>query len=323
MEKAINDFPQQFAWQPTIENGDNLKPYVKFIVAGMGGSAIPAQILKTYDPFIDLIIHRDYDLPQLSDKELGERLVIASSYSGGTEETISALGQALSKGLGNAVISMGGKLLELAKEHNLPYIQLPDTGIQPRMATGFITKAMATLMHYESFLTAMSSLVAGMFSAQPFKQPGKELAQELHGSVPVIYASSRNAGLASTWKIKLNETGKIPAFYNVLSELNHNEMTSFDVQDTTRALSEKFYILILFDEADHPQVQKRMDILIRLYKDRGLRAKKIMLQGETPLAKIFSSLLLADWTAFHIAKLYGVESEQVPMVEEFKKLIET
>lgn len=320
IDKAINDFPQQFAWQPVIENSDNLKPHAKFIVAGMGGSAIPAQILKTYDPFIDLTIHRDYGLPWLSDKELGERLVIASSYSGGTEETISALTQALNKGLSSAVISVGGKLLDLAKEHKLPYIQLPDTGIQPRMATGFIVKAMATLMRYEPLIIEMNSLV-GTFSAQPFEQPGKELAQELHGSIPVIYASARNLALASTWKIKLNETGKIPAFYNVLPELNHNEMTSFDVQEETCALSEKFFFLILADEADHSQIQKRVDVLIKLYQDRGLRAKKIMLAGTSLLAKIFSSLMLADWTAFYTAKLYGVESEQVPMVEEFKQLI--
>ncbi|MBI4272789.1 hypothetical protein HY621_02980, partial [Candidatus Uhrbacteria bacterium] len=109
--------------------------------------------------------------------------------------------------------------------------------------------------------------------------------------------------------------------YNVLPELNHNEMTGFDVKETSRQLSEKFFFIFLKDHTDHPRIQKRMDILERLYQDRGLPVRVIDLEGVHPFYKIFSCLVLADWTAIYTAEQYGLESEQVPMVEEFKKLV--
>ena len=128
--------------------------------------------------------------------------------------------------------------------------------------------------------------------------------------------------LAHNWKIKFNETGKVPAFCNVFPELNHHEMTGFDVQDASRHLSEKFHFVFLKDDDDHPQVQKRMDITAKLYRDRNLPVEILMLQGQSRVEKMFSSLVLADWTAYHTGEGYGLETEQVPMVEEFKGLIQ-
>jgi glucose/mannose-6-phosphate isomerase len=131
----------------------------------------------------------------------------------------------------------------------------------------------------------------------------------------------RNHGIARNWKIKFNETGKIPAFYNSLPELNHNEMTGFDVADASRALSEHFYFLILKDPEDNPRIHKRMEILEKLYADRGLSVETITLEGDAAFYKAAVALMIADWAAFYTAEGYGLESEQVPMVEEFKKLI--
>ncbi|MFA5937162.1 MAG: SIS domain-containing protein, partial [Candidatus Paceibacterota bacterium] len=150
---------------------------------------------------------------------------------------------------------------------------------------------------------------------------GKTLAQKIKNYVPIVYASSRNLSLVYNWKIKLNETGKIPAFYNVLPELNHNEMTGFDVKDSTEELSNKFYFLILKDKEDNSKILKRIDVLEKLYKDRNLEVETIEIKGENIWEKIFSSLLLADWTAYYTALEYKQDPEQVPMVEEFKKLI--
>ncbi len=119
----------------------------------------------------------------------------------------------------------------------------------------------------------------------------------------------------------MNETGKIPAFSNVFPELNHNEMTGFDRKGKTKDLSGKFCFIFLSDNADHPQNRKRFEVTKRLYEERGLVVHSLPLQGTTRSEKIFSSLLLADWVAYHTALQYGVEPEQVPMVEEFKKLI--
>jgi glucose/mannose-6-phosphate isomerase len=150
---------------------------------------------------------------------------------------------------------------------------------------------------------------------------GKELARNLSGHLPIVYASRRNIALAFTWKIKFNETGKTPAFYNTLPEANHNEMTGFDVKDGTRALSSQIHFLFLKDNADHPRIQKRMEVLEKLYRDRKLPVENIEINGTNRLEKIFRSLILADWVSYHLALKYGVEPEEVPMVEEFKRLI--
>ncbi len=154
-----------------------------------------------------------------------------------------------------------------------------------------------------------------------YEDQGRALAQKLHDKIPIIYASSRNQALARNWKIKFNETGKIPAFCNVLPELNHNEMTGFDATPATKQLSSLFHFIFLKDAEDHPRIIKRMETLKKLYNDRGLAVETIELNRQEIFHKIFSCLVLADWTAYYLAKSYGVEPEQVPMVEEFKRLI--
>lgn len=327
MRDAILNFVKQFEYEPRLENAEHFRPGKKFIVCGMGGSALAAEIIKDLKPDLDILIHRDYDLPSphLSSPTRGEELkegvlVIASSYSGNTEETISAFEQARSRNLPLVAISIGGKLLDLARHYSIPYIQMPDTGIQPRLALGFSFRAMLKAMGEDDLLAESTKLAAALKPAD-LEGEGRAWAAKLKGYAPVIYSSAKNSSVAYNWKIKFNETGKIPAFYNVFPELNHNEMTGFDVKDSSRVLSEKFYFLLLRDDADNPQIQKRMTVLEKLYRARDLPTEVVEMSGQTRLEKIFNSLLLADWIAFHTAEGYGLESQAVPMVEEFKKLI--
>ena len=316
MEQAIKDFPKQFKFRPKIEGG-KVKKYKKFLVCGMGGSGQPPQVLKSIAPELDISVHKDYGLPA---GDLRKTLVIAMSYSGNTEETISALEEAREKGLSAAVIATGGTLIERAKQYGFPYIQIPDTGIQPRTATGFLYCALLKFMKQQELLRACREL-AKTLGRHDEEAQGRELAHTLKNAVPIIYASSRNYPLAYMWKIKFNETGKIPAFYNVLPELNHNEMTAFDIKDATRGLSEKFHFILLKDPDDLENNQKRMSITEKLYQDRGLKVSTVVLSGENRQERVFSALILGDWTAFYTAQMYGVEAEQVPMVEEFKRLM--
>lgn len=316
MRDAILDFPKQFKYRPKIEGG-RLKKYKKFLVCGMGGSAQPAEALRSIMPEIDLSVHKDYGILAGDWKKT---LVIAMSYSGNTEETISSLTEAVSRQMPAIAIATGGRLIELAKEKNLPYILIPSTGIQPRCATGFLLLALLKAMKLSDLLKQFRELAKAL-QPKNFEQKGKELAEKLKNSVPVIYASRRNYPLAYMWKIKFNETGKIPAFYNVFPELNHNEMNGFDIKEISRPLSERFYFIFLKDSQDGDRVQKRMAITGKLFADRGLKVETVGLVGQTRPEKIFSSLILGDWAAYYTAEGYGLESEQVPMVEEFKKLI--
>lgn len=320
MHESIKNFNNQLSYQPEIINQDNLERKNSFIVVGMGGSALAPLLLQTCKPSLDIKIHRDYGLPEFPIEKLKDKLIILSSYSGNTEEVIDAFEKAFEKKLSIAIITVGGKLLKLAIENNIPYVQMPDTGIQPRMALGFAVKSFLKIIEEEEELEKINKLVE-ILNPLDYEENGKILAKKLKNYIPVIYASDKNLSLAYNWKIKLNETGKIPAFYNIFPELNHNEMTGFDVRETTSELSNKFYFIILKDEGDNPKILKRMGILERLYKDRNLKLEMIELREENIWQKVFSALILADWIAYYTAQEYGLEAEQVPMVEEFKKLI--
>ena len=320
MEKAIRDFPKQFEFEPVVERAEQLKQMPAVIVSGMGGSHLAADLLKSVYTDARLIVHSDYGLPPMRTEDLQKCLFIASSYSGNTEEVIDGLEEVRKRGVATAVIAVGGSLEKMAREYNLPFIKLPDTGIQPRSALGFSLLALVKIVGLEQELLELRGL-SNILHADEFEPRGKQLAEELHGHIPVIYASRRNEAVAYNWKIKCNETGKIPAFYNVFPELNHNEMTGFDGAEKTRELSQLFHFIFLRDAEDDPRIQKRMDVCRDLYKKRNLPVTEISLEGATRWERIFNSLLTADWFSFHTGTSYGVETEQVLMVEEFKKTI--
>lgn len=317
----IKNYNKQFQYEPKVENSAKLKRvFKKFVVTGMGGSHLAADILKAWHPELDVVVWSSYGLPPLHEKDLKERLTIVSSYSGGTEEEVDAFNAAKAKRLPFAVVASGGKLIALAQKFKVPYVQMPDFHMQPRMATGLSLKSFLALMGEKQMLAETKELVVQLRPSRE-EHRGKDLSKRIHGSVPVIYASARNGAIAQNWKIKFNETGKIPAFWNVVPELNHNEMTGFDVKNRTIPLSRNFHFIFLKDVTDDRRLIRRMNILEKLYHDRGFKIEVVLLQGKNELQKIFNALVLADWTAYYSAKLYEVDPEHVPMVEEFKKLI--
>ncbi len=320
MEEAIKNFHTQFEWKPEVVHADKLPTVSKYILDGMGGSHLAADLLHAYRPATDLSIFSDYGLPLLPPERLSDTLFIASSFSGNTEEAIDFAEQAFAKKLRLAAIAKGGKLLAFAEKHAIPHVVLPPVSIQPRSGLGYQILALAALLGDQKLLGELESL-ASVLRPEELREAGEKLSSELRSSIPVIYASARNQAIANNWKIKFNETGKIPAFYNVIPELNHNEMTGFDVIGTTEGLSRKFHFIFLSDTDDHPQVQKRMRVTRKLYEDRGLKCTEVALWGHSKLERFFTSLLIADWTAVALSTVYGTEAEQVPMVEEFKKLI--
>lgn len=320
MEDSIKNIASQFLYKPVVENEGKLKSTDSFVLCGMGGSHLAADILKVYDPTLDLEIQSGYGLPFLADSKYKKSLFIASSHSGNTEEVMDFAEKALDGKHNVAVITTGGKLLEFAQKNKLPYVQMPATGVQPRAALGYALLALAKLIGDNEAVLELQTLGQKLVPVE-LRENGESLANELHNKVPIIYSSRINGGIAYNWKIKFNETAKIPAFFNILPELNHNEMTGFDVNDLTKSLSSNFYFIFLADPNDQPKMMRRMEVLAKLYEDRGLPVKIIEMAGETVFQKIFYSLITADWAALSLSRFYGTEPEAVPMVEEFKKLI--
>ncbi|MBI5046090.1 MAG: hypothetical protein HZC14_03795 [Candidatus Niyogibacteria bacterium] len=321
MRNAIINFTKQFAYEPIIENEAALSGRKRLIVIGMGGSHLAGDILAAIKPFLGIIVHKNYGLPEMPEKDLKESLVVLSSYSGNTEEVLDAYQEAKKRNLAMTVMSIGGKLLEMARKDGVPAIQLPDMGIAPRFALGFSLMALLKIAGEEELRESARKL-SGSLNAVQYEDRGKMLAEKLRGKIPLIYASLKNQPVAYNWKIRLNETGRVPAFYNVFPELNHNELEGFDVRETTRGLSGDFYFIFLQDPDDGPRIVKRMDAMKTLLENKNLPVEILRLDGNNTLYKIFSSIILADWTAYYLAAGYGIGENEVQLIEKFKKLIE-
>ena len=317
MENALKNFNKQFAWTPEIQNPQRLKSYSNFVVGGMGGSHLSAGLLQKLYPGKNIFIHRDYGLPEYTSNFLASCLFIASSYSGNTEETVDFARAAIARGYAVLVVTTGGALLRLAAEHTLPYILLPNDGLQPRVAIGYSLLALATVISPELLpdLKALSSTLDPLVA----KREADKLLPSLRNHIPVIYTARPDRALGYNWKIKFNETAKIPAFCNVFPELNHNEMQGYDFVPRNQALSTHFHFIFLSGSVMSPRLLKRQTILAELYRRRGLGVTQITMSGETVLLQIFNTLLIADWLSVGLAHYYGVEPEAVPLIEDFKR----
>lgn len=320
MYDAIKQFHTQFSFRPEVVNGEHLPTLEHFVVGGMGGSGHAADILRIGRPEVDMVVHRNYGIPHSIDKEAKECLFIASSYSGNTEEVLDFFNTAYTHMFPAVAYTKGGKLLEIARREKLPHVVLPDTDIQPRSALGVSLMALTKIIGDAKTYTELQKLEKILNPEQYMKQ-GESLATTLFKFVPIIYTSSRNWAIANNWKIKCNETGKMPAYYAVFPELNHNEIEGYSNAHTGKTPTQQFHFIFITDEEDHPRIQKRMNITQKLYEEQGLQTTILPLEGESRFERIFNSLLLADWTAFYSAEKYGLNSEEVPMVEDLKKML--
>ncbi|MBI5139983.1 MAG: bifunctional phosphoglucose/phosphomannose isomerase [Candidatus Vogelbacteria bacterium] len=315
IENNIKDFNKQFGFRPKTDNINNLKVLSDIVVGGMGGSHLSADLLKIFRPDLNLRVHSDYGLPAFV--RGSETLFIASSYSGNTEETLNFAEEVISGNLPLAVVASGGKLLEMAKIHNLLYIVLP-SGLQPRMAVGYSFVAFVTMLGEKELLTEVYDL-ENTLRPEMLEEKGRDLAKKLSRKISLIYSSRDNFPLAYIWKIKLNELGKMPAFCNFLPELDHNEIVGFDNLGAVERLKDDFHIIFLKSGDEHPRILKRMELTKKLLDARLPDVSIIELDGKSKLEKIFNSIILVDWISFHVAKLNGADPERVNIIEDLKR----
>ena len=321
MFESIKKVKEQFLWDPEIiGSSDKGIGARKVIVCGMGGSNLASGFLEMLRPDLDILTYRSYGLPENASKN---DFIIISSYSGNTEEALDSFEKAVDGGFNVVVITVGGKLLESAKEKNISFIQLPTSNIQPRIALGYSLLAMLKFVGDEENIKKAKEFGEN-FKPESFEEEGRELAEKLFSKIPVIYSSWNNKATAYAWKVKFNETAKVPAFFNVFPELNHNEMVGFLAQGATPegvcggAVSP--YFIFLKDSDDHSRIQKRMEITEAMLKEKNFSVNIINLDSEI-FAKIFNSLAVADWVSYHMAKNFGLDPEVSSIIEEFKKKI--
>lgn len=314
LRRIILNFPKQFEWGEEAIEGLKINfKFKRLVFCGMGGSALPGELLKLYFEKskinLPIIIHKDYNLPFPSGKNDFHFVI---SYSGNTEETISSFKELLKKRLKMIVISSNGKLEKLARKEGIPLILVPK-GIPPRFALGYFFSIIFKILKNKGIIKESDKKFYLKLEPEKLEGEGINLAKKIKNRIPLIYSSKINFPLAQIWKINFNENSKVPAFANFFPELNHNEMQGFET------FGRKFFIIFLQDKEDYSQIKKRMEITSKILKKKGVRGIILNLKEKDILLKIFKNILISEWTSFYLSQFYNRDPGPVKLVEEFKK----
>ena len=296
------------------------------VYGAMGGSALAALLSTTWPGYnVPFAVVRDYDIPAYVS---GSTLFIAASYSGNTEETLSALAQAETAGAKIAVIAGGGKLQAIAEEKGYPLALLPKTA-QPRYAVLANLKALISLVAPYNLL-ATDNIGAELGRGAEFLQaqtslwrpdvptaqnPAKQLAQELIGQSVVVYGGAKLFPAAYKWKISFNENAKQVAWCGQLPEFNHNEFIGWSKQPVDKP----YKVVDLRSSLEHPRTQKRFEVSERLLSGMRPAPHVVNAVGKDLLEQLLWTVAYGDFVSLYAALLNGLNPAPVELVEKFKK----
>lgn len=313
-------------WQPDA-------PIYNIVHSGMGGSALWALLAQSWPGFsVPFEVVRGYDIPP----HVGPNtLFIASSYSGNTEETLSALAQAEERGAQIVIITSRGRLEEIAHKKNYVLITLP-TVIPPRYGCLYGLKGLVALGQHLGLL-ATQNAVQELSSIAPFmkdsidawlptvptaQNPAKQLAQEIIGKSPVMYGGPLLAPAAHKWKISFNENARNVAWEYPFPEFNHNEFTGW----TAQPVDKPYAVIYLLSSFDNDRIKKRFVLSEKLLSGRMSAPEHIDVKGDTPIKQLLWTVAMGDFVSLYTAFLNGVspiELGEKDIIEKFKKELNT
>jgi len=316
-------------WQQLLVDFDIEKMSTKpanIVFAGMGGSALGALLASTWPGFeIPFEIVRNYSIPNYVSSVT---LFVASSYSGNTEETLSALEQAEKTGAQIVVIAGGGKLADIAREKKYPLAVLPAV-TQPRYAVLYSFRAFlsvlvaaqlldeeqmrAEVQKASDFLKAQTGLWAP--TIETAKNPAKKLALDLVGKSIVVYGGPLTYPAAYKWKISFNENAKNIAWVNQFPEFNHNEFLGW----TSNPLDKPYAVIDLRSSFEHPQIQKRFEVSAKLLSGKRPAPHTVQAEGQSMLEQLLWLVAMGDFVSLYLALLNGLNPTPVDLIEKFKK----
>jgi glucose/mannose-6-phosphate isomerase len=302
-----------------------LKKPQNIVLAGMGGSALEGEFVASW--LVDQLpvsfeIVREYDLPAYVSEQT---LVVISSYSGNTEETLSALLQAEKRGAQIVILTAGGELKEVAAKKGYALLEVPG-GLQPRLAVCYGIAALATLLEAlglaEGLLDQLTRtadwltphILSWLADVPTEKNQAKQIAEAVFGFPVVVYGSPVMAMPAHKWKIDFNENAKNLAFWNQFSELNHNEFTGWQ-----HPSERKFKVVELRSSFDNERIVKRFEISNKLLAGQMPTPIQVQAQGDTKLEQMLWTIFLGDYVSAYVAFLNKTDPTPVDLVEKLKK----
>jgi len=328
----IDNLPDQlgYAYQLGLKHSlPDWKDVRQVVIAGMGSSVIGADLLASYCASLSPIpvsVHRNYDLPLFA--RGAETLVICSSHSGDTEETLSAFEAARKAGCRVIVVTTGGELANRALENNMPLWTFDHAG-QSNTAVGFSFGLLLAMFQRLGFIPdqqeSVDDAVAAMKRSQArlkadviaAKNPAKRYAGQLMGRWVTIMGSDLMVPVARRWKGQLNEIAKAGANFDLLPEANHNTLAGTTNHQET--LNAHTITLFLRADSDHPRNRLRSDLTRQAFMLEGMNTDHVDARGNTPLAQIWTTILFGDYMAYYLAMAYGVDPTLIRTLAEFKQ----
>jgi len=299
----------------------------KIVIMGMGGSAIggdlAAELAGPESP-IPILVLRDYELPAHADRHT---LVIGSSYSGNTEETLAVFEGAHERGCLLVALATGGRLAGLAKAWNVPLVSFQYRS-QPRAATGYmlvsllgILRALEIIGDLTSALDEATALMAGRLrelepSSPQAHNPAKQLALDLYGRVPVVVGAGPLAPVARRWKSQINENSKGWSYFEAMPEIDHNAASGIHFPP---GLAEQMCMIFLAGATTHPRNRLRFELTQQLFEGQSIRCRRIETPGQTTLAQILTAIQLGDYVSVYLAALYDTDPTAIEDIAGLKR----
>ena len=335
MYDLLRDFPDQITEALQIGRGATLKfstrGISRILLCGMGGSAIGGDLLRSTfadELRVPFLVNRSYQIPAWVGRET---LVIASSYSGNTEETLSSVRLAAKRGARVLAITSGGALALLARRRRSPMVVIPG-GLPPRAALAYSFFPLLVVITRLGFLRPRQGQIRetvallrtlGAHYAAPERDdnPALEIARLLEGRIGIIYSATDQLDAVNTrWRGQMAENAKTLVFGNVLPEMNHNEIVGWKVLTSEmRAMQ----VLFLRDRQDHRRVSRRLDVTRELLAPHTDRITEVWSQGSSRLARIFSLVHLGDWVSYYLAVLHNEDPMPVRAIDHLKAALES
>jgi glucose/mannose-6-phosphate isomerase len=299
----------------------------RVVICGMGGSAIGADLLASYlydKVEVPIVVHRDYGLPAFARER--ETLVVLSSHSGNTEETLSAFDEACKKNCQVVGITTGGKLKSLLMNAGLPVWEFQHRG-QPRAAVGFSFGLLLALLTRLGLISdpsnemgeavlAMKELAETLHADVAVKNnPAKRMAGQMVGRTTILFASGFMAPVARRWKCQINEVAKAEANFEFLPEADHNTLAGiFQPEESLQ----KEIRIFLEAELENPRNSRRSEVTRQVMMVEGLNTDKVVSLGKSKLAQMWTSLLFGDYTAYYLAMAYDVDPTPITPIDSLK-----
>lgn len=297
------------------------------IVAGMGGSAIGGELLKDWASdkiSVPIEVQRGYSLPAYANKNT---LVLVASYSGETEESLSAFLDANKKCCKIVCISSGGSLLEFAEKMSLPYIRIPK-GIPPRAALPYLFTPLPIILEKTGLVSNVTAEIAeavevlkGVSNENSPEKPvkanfSKALASKINGTIPTVYGFGFYRAVAQRFKQQFNENSKVPSKWESFPELNHNEIVGWE---RAQELAKHFSIILIRDKDEPKEIQNRIEATKELISAELVKTFEVWSRGTTRLARMLSTVLVGDFTSVYLAILRGVDPTPVKTISLLKE----